>query len=74
MLNNLPYFRRLSFWLVKKYRHSTIPQTYVLLMDVALFVAAFFAMEMFRSFGAEEFSSRGVLVKFITSLKVHIIP
>lgn len=73
MLNNLPYFRRLSFWLVKKYRHSTIPQTYVLLMDVALFVAAFFAMEMFRSFGAEEFSSRGVLVKFITSLMLTTI-
>ena len=42
-------FKKLSFWLVKKYRHSTIPQSAILLMDMALFVASFLLMEAFRT-------------------------
>ncbi len=66
-------FRKLSFWLVKKYRHSTIPQTYILIMDVVLFVAAFVLMEAFRTVGIFDVATRGVLVKFIWSAMLTII-
>ncbi len=66
-------FKKISFWLVKKYRHSTVPQTLILLMDVALFVAAFFMMEAFRTVGIVEVASRGVLVKFIWSMMLTVI-
>ena len=33
-------FKKFTFWLVKKYRHSTIPQWIVLIIDVALFFLA----------------------------------
>ena len=66
-------FRKLSFWLVKKYRHSTIPQTYILIMDVVMFVAAFVLMEAFRTVGIFDVASRGVLVKFIWSAMLTII-
>ena len=66
-------FARFSFWIVKKYRHSTIPQWYVLLMDIALFVVAFFMMEAFRSYGMVDFNLRGTSVKFIWSLMLTVI-
>ena len=66
-------FKKLSFWLVKKYRHSTIPQSYILLLDVALFIAAFFMMEAFRTYGIAQITSRGVLVKFVWSLMLTVI-
>ena len=66
-------FKKLSFWLVKKYRHSTIPQSAILLMDVALFVAAFFLMEAFRFYGLADITTRGVLVKLIWSLMLTVI-
>ena len=66
-------FKKISFWLVKKYRHSTIPQSFILLLDVALFVAAFFMMEGFRTYGISDITSRGVLVKFIWSAMLTVI-
>ena len=66
-------FKKISFWLVKKYRHSTIPQSFILLLDVALFVAAFFMMEAFRTYGISDITSRGVLVKFIWSAMLTVI-
>ena len=66
-------FKKISFWLVKKYRHSTIPQSAILLMDVALFVAAFFLMEAFRVYGLADITTRGVLVKLIWSLMLTVI-
>lgn len=66
-------FKKLSFWLVKKYRHSTIPQTFILILDVALFVIAFFMMEAFRTYGISEITTRGVLVKFIWSMMLTVI-
>ena len=66
-------FRKLSFWLVKKYRHSTIPQTLILVMDVVLFVAAFFLMEAFRTYGIADITTRGTLVKFIWSMMLTVI-
>ena len=66
-------FRKLSFWLVKKYRHSTVPQTYILLMDVMLFVVAFFLMEAFRTYGIADITTRGTLIKFIWSIMLTTI-
>ena len=66
-------FKKLSFWLVKKYRHSTIPQSLILVLDVAMFVAAFFTMEAFRTYGIADITTRGVLVKFIWSMMLTII-
>ncbi len=66
-------FKKISFWLVKKYRHSTIPQSFILLLDVALFVAAFFMMEAFRTYGISDITSRGVLVKLIWSAMLTVI-
>ena len=66
-------FKKLSFWLVKKYRHSTIPQSLILVMDAALFVLAFLLMEAFRTNGIGEVTSRGVLVKFIWSMMLTVI-
>ena len=65
--------RRLSFWLVRKYRHSTLPQSFILLMDVVLFVMAFFLMEAFRTYGLDEFFTRGALIKLIWSAMLTII-
>ena len=66
-------FKKISFWLVKRYRHSTIPQTLILFLDVALFVGAFFLMEAFRTSGFSEITTRGTLVKFIWSLMLTMI-
>ena len=66
-------FKKLSFWLVKKYRHSTIPQTFILIMDIALFVIAFFMMEAFRTYGIDQITTRGVLVKLIWSMMLTTI-
>lgn len=66
-------FKKISFWLVKKYRHSTIPQTLILFLDVVLFVIAFFMMEAFRTNGFSEMTTRGVLVKLIWSMMLTII-
>ena len=66
-------FRKLSFLLVKKYRHSTIPQWYVFFMDIILFVIAFLMMEAFRAGSFQQMSLRGTAVQFILALMVTII-
>ena len=66
-------FRKLSFLLVKKYRHSTIPQWYVFFMDLILFVLAFLMMEAFRAGSVQQMSLRGTAVQFILALMVTII-
>ena len=66
-------FRKLSFLLVKKYRHSTIPQWYVFFMDLILFVLAFLMMEAFRAGSFQQLSLRGTAVQFILALMVTII-
>ena len=65
--------KKISFFLVRKYRHSTIPQTYILIMDVLLFVVAFFLMEAFRVNGLASLHIRGMLVKFVISLMLTLI-
>ena len=66
-------FRKLSFLLVKKYRHSTIQQWYVFFMDLILFVLAFLMMEAFRAGSFQQMSLRGTAVQFILALMVTII-
>ncbi len=66
-------FRKLSFLLVKKYRHSTIPQWYVFFMDLILFVLAFLMMEAFRAGSFQQMNLRGTAVQFILALMVTII-
>ena len=65
--------RKISFLLVKKYRHSTIPQWYVLIMDILLFILAFLMMEAFRAGSIQQMSLRGTAVQFILALMVTII-
>ncbi len=66
-------FKKLSFFFVRKYRHSTVPQWYVLLMDIGLFVVAFAVMEAFRIESIDSVHVRGMLVKFIISLMLTVI-
>ena len=67
------FFKRLSFLIIKKYRHSTVSQWAVLVMDIALFVLSFFLMEAFRAGGFHGLSLRGTAVQFIIALMVTII-
>ncbi len=66
-------FNKFSFWIVKKYRHSTIPQSLVLVIDLVIFIAAFFMMDVFRSFDSGEINVRGSLVKFLWSFLLTIV-
>ncbi len=65
--------KRWSFYLVRKYRHSTISQWLVLIMDVVLFLMAFALMESFRANGLSEVFTRGTLIKFIWSFMLTTI-
>ena len=65
--------RRWSFYLIRKYRHSTISQWLVLVIDVVLFLMAFALMEAFRANGLLEVFTRGTLIKFIWSFMLTTI-
>ncbi len=58
------WFKNIAFVLVKKYRHSTLPQTLVLIIDILLFVLAFFIVEAIRDNGIENVFSRINFIKF----------
>ena len=66
-------FRKISFWAVKKYRHSTISQWYVLVLDVLIFLFAFFLMEALRQGGFNDMTFRGTLFKLIVSFVVTLV-
>ena len=66
-------FKRLSFWLVKKFRHSTIPQWFVLAIDCVLFFASFVMMEAFRGGGFQGLSLRGTFVQLVMSGALTLI-
>ncbi|MBO7101052.1 MAG: polysaccharide biosynthesis protein [Bacteroidales bacterium] len=59
--------------MVRRYRHSTLPQWIILFIDVALFVISFFIIEVFRYGGVEGISFRAVIVKFIIVLMVTLL-
>ena len=66
-------FKKISFWLIKKYRHSTIPQWIVLVIDIAMFFVAFVMMEAFRGGGIQGLSLRGTFVKMAMSGMLTLI-
>ena len=64
-------FGKISFWAVKKYRHSTVSQWYVLVMDVFVFLFAFFLMEALRQ-GGFNITFGGMIFKLVISLTVTL--
>ena len=66
-------FKKLSFWLVKRYRHSTLSQWVVFVADVVLFFISFILMDAFRGGGFAGVSLRNVVVKLIISFMVTVI-
>ena len=66
-------FKKLSFWLVKKFRHSTIPQWFVLAIDCVLFFMSFVMMEAFRGGGFQGLSLRGTFVQLVMSGALTLI-
>ncbi len=67
------FLKKISFYFVKRYRHSTLSQWVVFGLDTILFVVAFLLMEAFRSNGLDDISSRGTVVKFLWSLMLTLI-
>ncbi len=65
--------KKLSFLLVKRYRHSTLSQWVILMADVVLFFASFILMEAFRGGGFAGLSLRDAVVKLIISFMVTLI-
>ena len=66
-------FKKISFWLIKKYRHSTLPQWLVLAIDIVLFFMAFIMMEAFRGGGFIGLSLRGTFIKLVLSFMLTLI-
>ena len=52
---------------IKRYRHSTISQWYVLIMDVIIFLLAFFMMEALRHGGFSNLSIQELFFKLVLS-------
>ena len=65
--------KKLSFLLVKRYRHSPVSQWVILMIDVALFFLAFILMEAFRGGGFAGLSLRDAVVKLVISFMVTLI-
>ena len=65
--------KRISFYFVKKYRHSTLSQWIILVLDIILFVAAFTLMEAFRTSGFAGVPPRPILVKFLWSFLLTLL-
>ena len=64
---------KIAFLLVKKYRHSTIPQWVVLAIDTLLFLGVFFLSLAFRPGGIAGLSLRALLIKLILTLMVTLL-
>ena len=65
--------KRISFYFVKKYRHSTLSQWVVLILDVLMFIMAFMLVEAFRANTLGHITSRDVLIKFVWSFMLTVI-
>jgi FlaA1/EpsC-like NDP-sugar epimerase len=66
-------FRKFSFWLVKRYRHSTISQWAVFVADILLFIAAFFMNEILNNHLLSGAIHASLFVKLGLSLMVTLI-
>ena len=66
--------KQISFRLVKRYRHSTLSQWVVLILDILVFIAAFVLMEAFRTHGTVAgLFSRDILIKFVWSFMLTLL-
>ena len=68
-------FKRLTFQLVKRYRHSTVSQWIILLFDVLLFVGAFTITMLFYyvSKRGDDILFNDLVIKFLLAFMVTII-
>ena len=68
-------FKRLTFGLVKKYRHSTVSQWVIFLFDVLLFIGAFTITVMFHyvSKRGDDIHINDLVVKFLLAFMVTVI-
>ena len=68
-------FKRFTFRLVRRYRHSTVSQWVIFLFDVLLFIAAFAITETFRyvSNGSVDIDMRTEVMKFLLALLVTVV-
>ncbi len=65
--------KKFTFWLVKKYRHTTIPRWIVFAIDVVLFLFAFAMMEAFRLGSIADVSLRAVIAKFLIASVITLL-
>lgn len=70
-MNN--FLKRMSFAVVKRYRHSTVSQWIIFSIDVLLFVLSFFIIEVFRYGGVEGISLRSIAMRFIVTFIVTLL-
>ena len=70
-MNNL--LKRISFAVVKKYRHSTVSQWVIFAIDVLLFVFSFFVIEAFRYGGVEDIAFRSIAMRFIVMFTITLL-
>ena len=66
-------FKKISFELVRRYRHSTIPKWIILVLDMGLFVVAYLFMEAFRMNSFNGIVLRGEVLKFIAASIVTLM-
>ena len=66
-------FKRISFGLVKKYRHSTVPQWAILIIDVSLFFISYFLMELLCNENIFLLSLRTVTVNMVIALMLTLL-
>ena len=68
-------FRRLTFNLVKKYRHSTVSQWVIFVFDVLLFLVAFAVTVIFHyvSDRGDDITVRALVIKFVLAFIVTLL-
>mgnify|MGYP002622883996 CR=1 FL=1 len=68
-------YRKITFDMVRRYRHSTVSQWIILLFDVLLFVFSFVIVETFTYVGngTSEVTMASEMVKFVVALMLTVI-
>ena len=68
-------FKRLTFSLVKKYRHSTVSQWVIFLFDVLLFVIAFTVTVLFHYVAnrGDDITINALIIKFVLALVLTLL-
>ena len=66
-------FKKITFALVKRYRHSTLPRWTIFFLDVVLFVVAYAMMEAFHGTDPVEHGTRFFVVKFFIAMVVTLL-